>query len=169
MLCFSTFSKKIYCNKDCNWEGEPSGTPFKLWEKSYGKLNQISSWREKKTTWHPCYNNQPWLTSWNICCCRVVLVWQTIDDRVRYWQWTLKNYISNGHIHIYPLVILVKYSASDYYSWSQILSLPFVPEGRCCCSVTDVEYYCWVAEVIYCFYVPEVRDSCSVSEVRDCC
>ena len=28
--------------------------------------------------------------------------------------------------YIYPLVILVKYSASDYYSWSQILSLLFL-------------------------------------------
>jgi len=29
-------------------------------------------------------------------------------------------------IYIYPLVILVKYSASGYYSWSQILSLLFL-------------------------------------------
>ena len=28
-------------------------------------------------------------------------------------------------IHINPLVILVKYSASDYYSWNKILSLLF--------------------------------------------
>jgi len=42
-----------------------------------------------------------------------------------YGQWTLKNYISTGQTHIYPLVILIKYSASDYYSWSQILSLLF--------------------------------------------
>jgi len=91
------------------------------------------TWREKKIIRHLCYNIQPWLTSWYICCCRVMLVWQTIDDRVWYWQWTF--YIStsidgpcsrNGHIHIYPLVILVKYSTSDYYSWSQILPLLFL-------------------------------------------
>ena len=80
----------------------------------------------KKITRHPCYNIQPWLTSWNICCCRVMFVWQTIDNRVWYWQWTLKNYISTGHTHIYPLVILLKYSTSGYHFWSQILSLLFL-------------------------------------------
>jgi len=63
--------------------------------------------------------------NFNICCCRVMLVWQIIDDRVGYWQWTLKNYIStstdgpcsrNGHTYIYPLVILAQYSASGYCS-----------------------------------------------------
>jgi len=28
--------------------------------------------------------------------------------------------------YVYPLVILIKYSASDYYSWNQILSWPFL-------------------------------------------
>jgi len=27
-----------YCKKDCNREGEPNRTPFKLWEKSHGKI-----------------------------------------------------------------------------------------------------------------------------------
>ena len=56
-----------------------------------------------------------------------MFVWQTIDDRVGCLD------VGNGHwriifqmdIHIYPLVILIKYSASDYYPWSQILSLLF--------------------------------------------
>ena len=41
-----------------------------------------------------------------------------MDIEELYFKWT--------YIRIYPLVILVKYSASDYYSWSQILSLLFL-------------------------------------------
>jgi len=99
----------------------------------YGKtgIKIIPTWREKKITRHPCYNIQPWLTSWNICCCR-----ECLFDR----QLMIVFDIGNGHIsqqvlmvhaqemdiHIYPLVILVKYSARGYYSWSQILSLLFL-------------------------------------------
>ena len=35
-------------------------------------------------------------------------------------------YFKRTHIHINPLVILIKYSASDYYSWNKILSLLFL-------------------------------------------
>ena len=45
--------------------------------------------------------------------------------------------IRDRDIHIYPLVILVKYSASDYYSWNKILPLLF----RNADVVADVRYY----------------------------
>jgi len=121
------------------------------------EIKIIPTWREKKITRHPCYNIQPWLISWNICCCRVMLVWQTIDDRVWYWQWTLKNYIStstdgpcwrNGQ-----LCISVGDINQIFRKWLLFLKpdiIVAVPEGRCCCSIADVEYCCWVAEVIYC-------------------
>ena len=110
----------------------------------YGKIGIkiIPTWREKKITRHPCYNIQPWLTSWNTCCCRDMLVWQTIDDRVWYWQRTLKNYIStstdgpcsrNGHTYIYirwwywsnisQVIIISEARYYRYWSWRQMLLL----------------------------------------------
>jgi len=101
----------------------------------------IPIWRDKKITWHPCHNIQSWLTSWNICCCRVMFVWQTVGDPVWYWQWTLKNYISNEHTNI---------SAGDigeiFWQWLLILKsdiIVTVPEGRGCWSVTVVEMLKW--------------------------
>ena len=127
----------------------------------------IPIWRDKKITWHPCYNIQPWLTSWNICCCRVMFVWQTVDDRVWYWQWTLKNHISNEHTNM---------SVGDigeiFRQWLLILKPDItvtVPEGRYCYSVTGAKC-CWVDEVMCCSWVPEVRDSCrNVSKVSYYC
>ena len=155
MSCFITFSLKIYCNKDCNWEGEPNGTPFKLWEKSHGKIKSNFVLEKEEDYMASLSQHSTLIDILKHLLLPRMLVWQTIDDRIGYWQWTLKNYISTGHTHIYPLVILVKYSASDHYSWSQILSLLFLKADI----VADVRYYCWVAEVSQC---------CSVSEVRDC-
>jgi len=142
MLCFISFSLKIYCNKDCSLTALHSNCGKNL----AGKLNQISSWREKKDYTASLSQHSTLINILKHLLLPRMFVWQTIDDRIGYWQWTLKNYISTERTHIYPLVILVKYSASDYYSWSQILSLLFLKADV----VADVEYCCWVAEVIYC-------------------
>jgi len=162
-MCHHLFFK-IYCNKDCNREGEPNGTPFKLWEKSHGKIK--SNFVLEKRRLHGILGttfNLDWhletLAAAELC----------LFDR----QLMIVLDIGNGHwriifqmdIHINLLVILVKYSASDYYSWNKILSLLFlksniiitIPQDRCCCSVVDVEYCCWIAEVIYWSWVLEVR------------
>jgi len=111
---------------------------------------------EKKITWHPCCNIQPWLISWNICCCRVVLVWQTIDDRVGCWD------MDNGHRRI--IFQMDIYIHIRWWYWSHIPQVIIIPETRYYnyCSWRqmllfrpDIEYYCWVAEVIYSSWVPD--------------
>ena len=175
---FITFSKKIHCNKDCNWEGEPNGTPFKLWEKSHGKLNQISTWRKKKDYTasllqhstlidilkHLLLPSYACLTdNWWSCWILAIDVEELYFNK--YWWSMLKKwthtYISVGDI------------GQIFRKWLLFLKpdiIVTVSEGRCCCSVTNVKYYCWVAEVIYCSWVAEVRDSCRiVSKVSNYC
>ena len=129
-----------------------------------GKLNQISSWRKKKTTWHPCYNIQPWLTSWNIGCCRVMLVWQTINDRVGYLD------MDNGHWRIIFQKDTYTYiSVGDigqiFRKWLLFLEqdvIATVPKGRYCCRCRILLLSC-SSHMLFSFWsqrlllAPEVR------------
>jgi len=126
------------------------------------KIKFLSTREKKRTAQHPCYNIQPWLTSWNISCCRVVLVWQTIDDHLWYWQcWILAMDIEELYFKWTYTYISVDDIGQIFRKRLLFLKPDItitVPEGRCCCSVSDIKYYCWVAEVIYSSWVPDIRD-----------
>jgi len=129
----------------------------------------IPIWRDKKITWHPCHNIQSWLTSWNICCCRVMFVWQdswwsclilAMDIEELYFKWTYKYIRWWYWWNILTVIIDPEVRHYSYCSWRQRLL---------------VSYCCRDAEVRYCSWVRNSRriDSrvsyyCSVPEVRDC-
>ena len=93
---FITFSlKRKYCNKDCNREGVPNGTQFWIVGIPFGKLIKIkihSDSEKEEKLMASLLQHSTLLDILNTCCCRDMFVWQTIDDRIWYWQWTLKTY-----------------------------------------------------------------------------
>ena len=151
MLCFITFSLKIYCNKDCSWEGEPNGTPFKLWEKSHGEIKSNFVSEKEEDYMASLSQHSTLIDILKHLLLPRMFVWQKIDDRVGCLD------MNNGHWRIiFQMDIHTYISVGDisqiFCKWLLFLKpdiIVTVPEGRCCYSVPDVKYYCWqIAEVI---------------------
>jgi len=138
----SHFLKK-YCNKDCNWEGEPNGTPFFDLERRRLPDILVATFN---LDWYPetFAAAELYLFDRQLMIVLDVGIW-TMDIEELYFKWTY-TYIYVGDIgHIFRKWLL-------FLKPDIIIT---VPEGRCCCSVPDIEYYCWVAEVIYSSWVPD--------------
>ena len=109
MLCLVllhhlSFQRK-YCNKDCNWEGVPNGTIFKLWGDPYenNKIKIKFRLRERRETYGILVTISILIDILETCCCREYVCLTEVDDYIWYIQWTLKKYwwcpcTRNGHI-----------------------------------------------------------------------
>ena len=116
LSCASSFFKRKYCNKDCNRQGAPNGTSFKLWEKPYEKnQNHINLEKEEKRM-ASLLRYQSWLTSWNLLLPRICLT-------------EVKDYILNGHwritdgVHAQEMDIYISVDDTDqaFYKWLLLL------------------------------------------------
>jgi len=141
MLCSvsSPFLSK-YCNNDCNWVGVPNSTSFKLWGipnnniKKWGTNLNSFRLRERRlhdilvTTFNLDWHLETFAAA-ELCLFdrQLIIVFDIGNGRWRIiFQQVLMVQAQEMDIHIYPLVILLKYSTSGYHSWSQILSLLFL-------------------------------------------
>ena len=137
---FITFSlKRKYCNKDCNREGVANGTQFWIVGIPFEKLIKIkihSDSEKEEKLMASLLQHSTLLDILNTCCCRDMFVWQTIDDRIWYWQWTLKTYCWWSNI-----------LEVENCCWYQTLFLKFLI--RYCCWVADVQTFGQVADARY--------------------
>ena len=117
---------------------------------------------------------------WNICCCRVVFVWQQFMIVSGIGK---KLDIGNGHWRIIWTYTYIFIGDIAQVSHKRVLFLKpniivTVLEGRYCSSVTNVKYG-WVPEVRdsyrctsevnqYCSRVPDTRYCSRISDIRYC-
>jgi len=113
---------------------KPSGTLFKLWEKSYGKLKSFRPGERRRlhgilvTTFNLDWYRETFVAA-ELCLFdrQLMIVFDIGNGHWRIiFQQVLMAHAREMDSYVYPLVILIKYSASDYYSWNQILSWPFL-------------------------------------------
>jgi len=118
LSCASSFFKRKYCNKDCNRQGAPNGTSFKLWEKPYEKKSKSKSHQlgERRETYGILVTISILIDTLKLVAAENKSVWQKLRTLKNYWWCPCSR---NGHIYI------------RWWYWSSILQVVTVAEVRC--------------------------------------
>jgi len=126
MLCLVllhhfSFQRK-YCNKDCNWEGVPNGTLFKLWGDPYenNKIKNKFRLRERRETYSILVTISILIDILETCCCREYVCLTEVDNHTTYGHWR----IIDG-VHAQEMAIYIR-----WWYWSNIPQVVIIPEAR---------------------------------------
>jgi len=132
--------------------------------KTYGKLNQISTWRKKTD-----YTASLLQHSTLIDILKHLLLPSCTCLTDNWWSAMVLAMVNIGNGHWRNMVIEYCSCVPDrrvfLSSWSDTVPeflkpdiTVTVPEGRCCCSVSDIKYYCWVKYTVLEFLKLEIVD-----------
>jgi len=132
--------KRKYCNKDCNWEGVPNGTPFKLW----GSLTRIlgiklNSFRleEKKRTARILVTILNLVRHLEQLLLPRICLLTAFGDQRWYWQWLIWT--------------------MDIEEYTEFWWCPCTRNGHISTTVPDTRYCSWIPDIRNCSRFADVR------------